>query len=85
MQDVDVRLAEDDEEVALAGGLQFAAHVEVGVHPGLKDRDAAELAELAGVCLVVERAGDEDVEAGVAGLAGCLDEVGREPCRTPGR
>ena len=76
VQDLDVGLAEDDEEVALAGGLELAAHVEVGVHARLQHGDAAELAELAGVRLVVEGAGDEHVEAGVAGLAGRLHEVG---------
>ena len=86
MQNLDVGLAEDDEQVALAGGLEVAAHVQVGVHARLEHRDAAELAELAGVRLVVEGAGDEDVEAGVAGLARGLDEV--RPLtrsRTPGR
>ena len=75
VQNLDVGLAEDDEQVALAGGLELAAHVQVGVHAGLEHRDAAELAELAGVRLVVEGAGDEDVEAGVAGLARGLDEI----------
>ena len=75
-EDVDVRLAEDDEEVALAGVLQVLGHVEVGVHPRLEHRDAAELVELRGVGVVVERAGDEHVEIGVARLAGGGDEVG---------
>ena len=35
-EDVDVRLAEDDEELALAGVLQVAGHVQVGVHPRLE-------------------------------------------------
>ena len=75
VQNLDVGLAEDDEQVALAGGLELAAHVQVGVHARLEHRDASELAELAGVRLVVEGAGDEDVEAGIAGLARGLDEV----------
>ena len=73
---VDVRLAEDDEEVALAGVLQVLGHVQVGVHAGLEHGDAAELAELGGVRLVVEGAGDQHIEAGVARLAGGGDEVG---------
>jgi hypothetical protein len=74
-QDVDVRLAEDHEQVALAGVLQVAGHVQVGVHARLQHRDAAELVELGRVGLVVEGAGDEHVEAGVAGLAGGGDQV----------
>ena len=34
-EDVDVRLSEDDEQVPLAGVLQIARHVEVGVHARL--------------------------------------------------
>jgi hypothetical protein len=34
-QNVDVRLAEDDEEVALARILQVLGHVQVGVHARL--------------------------------------------------
>jgi hypothetical protein len=77
-EDVDVRLAEDDEQVALAGVLEVVGHVQVGVHAGLEHRDAAELVELGGVGVVVEGAGDQHVEAGVAGLAGGGDQVGRE-------
>ena len=44
VEDVDVRLAEDDEQVALAGVLQVVGHVQVGVHAGLEHGDAAELA-----------------------------------------
>ena len=76
VEDVDVRLAEDHEQVALAGVLQVLGHVQVGVHAGLEHRDAAELVELGGVGLVVEGAGDQHVEAGVAGLAGGGDQVG---------
>ena len=39
-------LAEDDEEVALAGVLEVFGHVQVGVHTGLEHRDAAEIGEL---------------------------------------
>ena len=75
-QDVDVRLAEDDEQVALAGVLQVVGHVQVGVHAGFEHGDAAELVELGGVGLVVEGAGDQHVEAGVAGLAGGGHQIG---------
>ena len=50
--------------------------MQVGVHPGLEHRDAAELVELRGVGVVVEGAGDQHIEAGIAGLAGGRDEVG---------
>ena len=56
--------------------LRSLGHVQVGVHARLEHRDAAELVELGGVGLVVEGAGDQHVEAGVAGLARGRDEVG---------
>ena len=59
-----------------AGVLEIFGHVQVGVHARLEHRDAAELAELRGVGLVVEGAGDQHVEAGIAGLAGGGDKVG---------
>ena len=43
--------------------------MEVGVHAGLEDRDAAEFIELRGVGVVVEGAGDQHVEVGVRGFA----------------
>ena len=39
VEDVDVRLAEDDEQVALARVLQVFGHVEVGVHSRLQHGD----------------------------------------------
>ena len=75
-QERDVGLAEDDEEVAFAGVLEVVRHVEVGVHAGLEHRDAAELVEFGGVRLVVEGAGDEDIEVGIAGFARGGDEIG---------
>ncbi len=41
INDVDVGLAEDDEQVAFTGVLQIVGHVEVGIHAGFEDRDAA--------------------------------------------
>ena len=73
---VDVRLAEDDEQVAFAGVLQVLGHVQVGIHAGLEHGDAAQLVELGGVRLVVEGAGDQHIEAGIARLARGGDEVG---------
>jgi len=75
-EDVDIRLAEDDEQVALAGVGQVAGHVQVGVHAGLEDGDAAEFFEFRGVGVVVEGAGDEHIETGVARLAGGGHQVG---------
>ena len=75
-EDVDVRFAEDDEQVALAGVLEIVGHVQVGVHAGLEHGDAAEFVELGGVGVVVEGAGDEHVEAGIAGFAGGGDQIG---------
>ena len=76
LQDVDIGLAEDDEEVALAGVLEVAGHVQVGVHARLEHRDAPELLELGGVGVVAEGAGDQHVEAGVGGLARGGHQVG---------
>ena len=50
--------------------------MQVGIHARLEDGDAAELAELGGVRLVAERAGDQDVVVGVGGFAGGGDQVG---------
>ena len=75
-QEGDVRLAEDDEEVALAGIFQVLGHVQVGVHARLEHGDAAQLAEFGGVCLIVDGAGDQHIETGVARLAGGGDQVG---------
>jgi len=44
-KNVDVRLAEDDEQVALAGVLEVVGHVQVGVHARLEHRDATEFVE----------------------------------------
>ena len=49
--------------------------MQVGVHARLEDGDAPKLVELGGVRLVVEGAGDQHVEAGVAGLAGRSRQV----------
>ena len=76
VEDVDIRLAEDDEEVAFAGVLEVVGHVEVGVHAGLEDGNAAQFAELRGVGVVVEGAGDQDVEVRVCGFAGGLHQIG---------
>ena len=73
---VDIRLAKDDKEVALAGVFEVVGHVEVGVHAGLEDRDAAEFVELGGVGLVIEGAGKQNIESGVGGLADSLHEIG---------
>ena len=76
VENVDVWLAEDDEEVAFAGVFEVARHVQVGVHPGFEDGDSAEFVEFGGVRVVVEGAGDKHVESGVSGFAGGSDEVG---------
>ena len=68
VQDVDIRLAEDDKQVALAGVLQIIGHVQIGVHPCLEHRDAAQLVEIRRVSIVVESAGDERVKVGVTRL-----------------
>jgi hypothetical protein len=47
--------------------------VEVGVHAGFQNGDAAQLAEFGGVGVVVEGACDQDVEGGFGGFAGGFD------------
>ena len=74
--DVDVGFAEDDEEVGLVGFLEVVGHVQVRVHAGLEDWDAAELVELGGVGLVVEGAGDQGVETRFGGFAHGTHKVG---------
>src|SRR5690606_30349609 len=74
--DLDVGLAEDDEEVARAGRFQVAAHMQVGVHAGFQYRHAAELVELGGMGVVVEGAGDQHVETGIPGFARRRHQVG---------
>ena len=44
--------------------------MEVGIHPGLEDGDTTEFVEFGGVGVVIERAGDQDIEASIPGLAG---------------
>ena len=86
VEDVDVGLAEHDEQVALAGVLQLVRHVQVGVHLGLQDRQRAELGQLRGMSIEVEGAGDQHVEARVGGLARGGDKVDAgDACRTRGR
>ena len=75
-QELNIGLAEDDEEVAGAGVFEFVGHVEVGVHAGLEDRDRAELGELRRVGVVIERAGDQHLEARIARLAGRGHQIG---------
>ena len=75
VDDVDVGLAEHDEQVALAGVLQLARHVQVGVHLRLQDRQRAEPGQLRGMGVEIEGAGDQHVETRVRGLARGGDEV----------
>ena len=46
IQDVDIRFAEDDKQVTLAGVLQVIGHVQVGVHTRLEYGNAAQLIKL---------------------------------------
>ena len=75
-EDVDVRLAENDKEVALAGVLEVVGHVQIGIHARLEYGDATELVKLRGVGIVVEGAGNEHIEVGIASLAGSGYQIG---------
>jgi hypothetical protein len=50
--------------------------VQVGVHARLEHGNATEFVEFGGVGFVVERAGDQHVEVGIAGLSRRGHEVG---------
>jgi hypothetical protein len=65
-----VRLAEDDEQIALAGGLEVLGHVQVGVHACLEDGQAAQLAQVRRLSLVAEGAGDQYSEPRITCLPG---------------
>ena len=80
VEDVDVRLAEYHEQIALAGVLQVVGHVEVGVHSRLEHRDAPQAIELGGVRFIVEGASDQDVETAVRCLARRLYQVRAGHC-----
>ena len=57
--------------------LRSLGHVQVGVHPRLEHRDAARAcSNSVGVRVVVEGAGDQHVEAGIARLARGGDQIG---------
>ena len=45
-EDVDIRFAEDNEEIALAGVFEIVGHVQIGIHPGLKHWYATEFVKL---------------------------------------
>jgi len=56
VENVDIRFAEDDEEVAFACVFEVVGHVQVGVHSGFEHGDATQFAELGGMGVVVEGA-----------------------------
>src|SRR5262249_6091929 len=72
----DVGLAENHEQVALTCVLEVFGHVKVSVHARLEHRNAAKLAELRGMSVVVESAGDENVEDGITGFASRRHQIG---------
>ena len=72
----DVRLAEDDKEVAFAGVFKVAGHVQIGVHARLEDRQAPQLTKVSAVRFVGKGAGDQKVKSGIASLTGGFDQIG---------
>ena len=56
--------------------LRSLGHVQVSVHPSFEHGDAAQLAELRSVRLVIESAGDQHIEPSIAGLTGAGDKIG---------
>ena len=49
--------------------------MEVGVHAGFEDLDAAQLFEFGGMGVVVEGAGDHHIKPGISGFFGGIDQV----------
>jgi hypothetical protein len=49
--------------------------VQISIHARLKDRDAAQLVELAGLRFVVEGAGNEHIKAGITCFARSIDQI----------
>ena len=76
VENVDIRLPEDHEQIALARVLEIVGHVEIRVHARFEHRDAPQFVELRGLGVVVERAGDEHIEIGFARLAHGPHQVG---------
>ena len=71
-----VWLSEDDKKVTFTSVFKVVSHMEVGVHAGLEDGDAAEFVELRSVGVVIEGAGDQHVEVCVCGFAYRGYEIG---------
>ena len=70
VQNGNIGFAEDDEQVAFIGGFEVVDHVQVGIHPGFKNRDAAQFGKIGRTGVVVEGTGDEDIKISIAGFAG---------------
>ena len=60
--DRNVGLAEHDEQIAGAGVLQLAGHMQVGVHARLQDRNAADAVEFGRMGVEIEGASDSPTE-----------------------
>ena len=76
IQDGNIRLAEDDEQVALAGVLQIIGHMQIGIHAGLEHRDGAQLAEFGGLGIIIESTGDQHIEPGIPSFTRRRHQVG---------
>ena len=75
-QEVNIRLTEDHEQVAFAGIFQILGHVQVSVHAGFEDGDAAQFVELRRVSFVVEGTRDEDVKICIGTFTSGFDQIG---------
>ncbi|MCY1371508.1 hypothetical protein D9M69_586580 [compost metagenome] len=75
-QQRDVRLAEDDEEIALAGVLEVFGHVQVCVHARLEHWQLAKLGKFSAVGFEVEGAGNQYVEPGISRFTRRCHQVG---------
>jgi hypothetical protein len=73
--DLDVGLAEHDEEVASAGAFELARHMQVGVHARLQDRDAPDAVEFGRASIEIEGAGDHQIEPGISRFAGRVHKI----------
>ena len=86
IENINIRFAKDNEEIAFAGILQVISHVEIGIHPRFEDRNATELVELRGMGFVVERRRQpEHQNQLLQPRVRLARDRGVQPCQIPGQ
>src|SRR5262249_54844568 len=72
-QDFDVGLTKNDEQIALAGILEFIGHMEIRIHASLKYVNATELVKLGRLAFVAKGACNQYIKIRIACLASRRD------------